>query len=1255
MPLRYLVGPITADESCQFYDVIRRDGNGRGFGFDDRIDLRVAATDSWDQAFSRLPADWRPDFIALRLAGTCVPAWARTAPVPLVGMATSWEQHWHHYRRCLMGCDLVLADPAGASAFTRAGIPNVQAVVLDGCTDDDLQDPDSGDPLRRDIDLLVLDDFDLTAHRERLHHLARVARLANRYHVVIRGGIRDEDRRTLLRRARLVLVSEDVGDSTRLAAEAVMAGALVVFVADGATHADRILMESDCHTCTDADLEATIETHLSSEVDRATMAAAVRPKAARRTFAARWSEALRRIESEWQPLGDRTLRRSATRPRVGWIDRMWQWLGAKDRSGDPKLVTDLAAARAAGRLDEIGHYALGLVAASPSEAAEAFTAAATRRPGDVVAKLARAEALCAIGQRERATPVVQAALSALDSAPPTAALWMELPLYAPNAPLLRAEWERAGWSNAGEPVKEAAAKRAVLRWRLSALLADLTGQLGYFHEAAAARPDLPEARAALGCALARAGRGAEAIPHLRAAVEAQPFDLAAARAFGHVLGETGATEERARLAADRRLLAKAAPASVPTESWFAAPSRSDTQSALGRPLGVVWEGDVRGLHSLALVNRELCSALANQETISLSIWPASPPTAQVTRLPARPELRAALHRRLREAAVHVRHQWPPRWDPPQAGRWVLVQPWEYGSLPKDWVEPIRRAVDEVWVHSRHVRETYLDAGIPEDRVQVIPLGVDPSRFRPDAPPAELPGEGTVRFLFVGGTIWRKGIDLLLDAFAREFRPGEPVSLLIKGMGHDSFYQGKTADGLIAQYQARNVPIHRIDREFSDDELPGLYTACDCLVLPYRAEGFALPVVEAMACGRPVIVTNGGACRDYCDDSTALLVAAHRARVPPAWAAGLRCVGEPWVLEPDQDELRAALRAVVVEPAAARAQGAAASERIRREWTWSHAARAATDRLRVLATQPACRWMPPASPPDPPRQALTARSADAPVPDPDTEPGSRQTRMVGPRPGQSVTIVKQYGEKRTGTNLLQYCLEKHCPDVLMLVHVLGGKHSPPVDLSAVWNEMTGQPDPARSFVKAATDRRPAETTRRGDAGQETFTNAWAPAIGHAYTAGHLRFAVSIKNPYAWIVSLRRIEHWPVGDDATSVAMACRRFNRRYREWLGLESTYPGRVRIVRYEGLLANFPATMDAFVGWLGVAGPAGDWTRPQEPLVPTHWDHLPTRPDRGILFDPTYYLDHRYLDELSAKTRSVIRAEIDWDLLLGLGYRPKG
>src|SRR5205823_4108605 len=121
----------------------------------------------------------------------------------------------------------------------------------------------------------------------------------------------------------------------------------------------------------------------------------------------------------------------------------------------------------------------------------------------------------------------------------------------------------------GRPVAEVQAKRALLRGRLHTLLAELTGDLPHYYEAALAGPDLPGVRAALGCALARARRVGEAVPHLQAAVADDPLDAGAARALFALLGEAGDADARRRLARDRRLLARIAPQLVPAEPWFA--------------------------------------------------------------------------------------------------------------------------------------------------------------------------------------------------------------------------------------------------------------------------------------------------------------------------------------------------------------------------------------------------------------------------------------------------------------------------------------------------------------------------------------------------------------------------------------------------------------------------------------------------------------------------------------------------------------
>ncbi len=130
--------------------------------------------------------------------------------------------------------------------------------------------------------------------------------------------------------------------------------------------------------------------------------------------------------------------------------------------------------------------------------------------------------------------------------------------------------------------------------------------------------------------------------------------------------------------------------------------------------------------------------------IAGAAWPASEP-AEVTGFESRLSLRESLSFRgakdddeggdspppngdaQKHPHLHVRHRWPPRLEPPPHGNWVLMQPWEFGSLPKAWL-PMLRRVDEVWAYSRYVRDCYLEAGVPPERVHVVPLGVDPEVY-----------------------------------------------------------------------------------------------------------------------------------------------------------------------------------------------------------------------------------------------------------------------------------------------------------------------------------------------------------------------------------------------------------------------------------------------------------------------------------------------------------------------------------------------
>ncbi len=112
-------------------------------------------------------------------------------------------------------------------------------------------------------------------------------------------------------------------------------------------------------------------------------------------------------------------------------------------------------------------------------------------------------------------------------------------------------------------------------------LAELTDELVHYEAAVAAFPNLPSGHAELGCALCRAGRLGDALPHLRRAVADQPFDVSAARALFQLLRDIGLADEQQALVRDRRLLARAAPQVIPLEPWFAPPESGTPSSVTG--------------------------------------------------------------------------------------------------------------------------------------------------------------------------------------------------------------------------------------------------------------------------------------------------------------------------------------------------------------------------------------------------------------------------------------------------------------------------------------------------------------------------------------------------------------------------------------------------------------------------------------------------------------------------------------------------
>ena len=143
----------------------------------------------------------------------------------------------------------------------------------------------------------------------------------------------------------------------------------------------------------------------------------------------------------------------------------------------------------------------------------------------------------------------------------------------------------------------------------------------------------------------------------------------------------------------------------------------------------------------------------------------------------------------------------------------------------------------------------------------------------------------------------------------------------------------------------------LDDELSDDEMAALYRACDVLVHPYRGEGFGMPVLEAMACGLPTIVTAGGPTDEFCPDDACWRIPSTRRHFDEARVDDWETVGVPWQLEPDVDALVELLRAAAGDERERAQRGAVAAEAAR-DYSWDSVAAAyesASKRWRAQTT------------------------------------------------------------------------------------------------------------------------------------------------------------------------------------------------------------------------------------------------------------------------------------------------------------------
>lgn len=259
----------------------------------------------------------------------------------------------------------------------------------------------------------------------------------------------------------------------------------------------------------------------------------------------------------------------------------------------------------------------------------------------------------------------------------------------------------------------------------------------------------------------------------------------------------------------------------------------------------------------------------------------------------------------------------------------------HGNLPV--ADALARSRVRILAPSNWARAGFLASGAPPARVGVLPHGIDPSLHRPLPPDqraalrAELGWSDRFIFLHISALTPNKNVPAMVRAMTQVAALHPRAHLVLKGV--DGLFSSRSlfAEATHA-LSSRDQQTLRDRVTYSGESLPAaglarLYQAADAYLAPYSAEGFCLPVLEAAACGLPVICTQGGPTDDFTTADFALPIRSRKMRPtfdvggsggPPGSGGG----GGGWQLVPDEAALVQQMRRVV-DDAAFRARAAQA--------------------------------------------------------------------------------------------------------------------------------------------------------------------------------------------------------------------------------------------------------------------------------------------------------------------------------------------
>lgn len=279
------------------------------------------------------------------------------------------------------------------------------------------------------------------------------------------------------------------------------------------------------------------------------------------------------------------------------------------------------------------------------------------------------------------------------------------------------------------------------------------------------------------------------------------------------------------------------------------------------------------------------------------------------------------------------------------------------TIHSEMVEWMNLYYDEVWTPTQWNANVFRASGV-RTPIRVMPLGIDPHVYKPGArgevPESELittKDAGTFDtpsgflFIYVFLPSYRKGLDFLFPAFEEAFSDDPNVGLVL-AVTHNTM-KDPWLDTMHTHLRSR---IWKLTGYFTDHQLADIYRSCDAYVCPSRGEGWNLPMMEAAACGLPVVVGRHTAHLDLVDDKHGYLFDTEGQTESPEGSSISRWYdGVPFAQYGCRShaQLVRFLRTIRGGAPDVKEKAARYKDKVRTHYTWDRAASLVTERLLEL--------------------------------------------------------------------------------------------------------------------------------------------------------------------------------------------------------------------------------------------------------------------------------------------------------------------